>query len=96
MVNRLLVWAGGNSQLERVVNTNSLAAKMVHRYVAGPALEDGVAAAVRLNGQRIRGILDLLGEAVTNLGSAWYPYLMRRMAERPANLLFFLRAAVGR
>jgi proline dehydrogenase len=29
-------------------------------------------------------------------GSAWYPYLMRRMAERPANLLFFLRAAVGR
>jgi proline dehydrogenase len=29
-------------------------------------------------------------------GSAWYPYLMRRMAERPANMLFFLRAAVGR
>ena len=29
-------------------------------------------------------------------GSAWYPYLMRRMAERPANALFFLRAFVGR
>ena len=29
-------------------------------------------------------------------GSAWYPYLMRRMAERPANVLFFLRALVGR
>ncbi|MGR6964084.1 proline dehydrogenase family protein [Geodermatophilus sp. URMC 61] len=29
-------------------------------------------------------------------GSAWYPYLTRRMAERPANLLFFLRALVGR
>jgi proline dehydrogenase len=29
-------------------------------------------------------------------GSAWYPYLTRRMAERPANLLFFLRAVVGR
>ena len=29
-------------------------------------------------------------------GSAWYPYLTRRMAERPANLAFFLRAAVGR
>lgn len=27
-------------------------------------------------------------------GSAWYPYLMRRMAERPANLRFFLRALV--
>lgn len=29
-------------------------------------------------------------------GSDWYPYLMRRMAERPANLLFFLRSLVGR
>jgi proline dehydrogenase len=25
-------------------------------------------------------------------GSAWYPYLMRRIGERPANLRFFLRA----
>jgi proline dehydrogenase len=25
-------------------------------------------------------------------GEAWYPYLMRRMAERPANLLFILKA----
>jgi proline dehydrogenase len=29
-------------------------------------------------------------------GAAWYPYLTRRMAERPANLLFFLRALAGR
>jgi proline dehydrogenase len=29
-------------------------------------------------------------------GVAWYPYLTRRMAERPANLLFFLRALAGR
>ncbi|HIC88301.1 MAG TPA: proline dehydrogenase [Anaerolineae bacterium] len=28
-------------------------------------------------------------------GSAWYPYFMRRLAERPANLLFFLQALVG-
>ena len=27
-------------------------------------------------------------------GSAWYPYLMRRMAERPGNVKFFLRAVV--
>jgi proline dehydrogenase len=27
-------------------------------------------------------------------GSNWYPYLMRRLAERPANLWFFLRNAV--
>ena len=24
-------------------------------------------------------------------GTAWYPYLMRRLAERPANMLFLLR-----
>lgn len=29
-------------------------------------------------------------------GSAWYPYLMRRMAERPKNLMFFLRAVAGK
>lgn len=28
-------------------------------------------------------------------GEQWYPYFMRRMAERPANLLFVLRAVVG-
>jgi len=28
-------------------------------------------------------------------GSQWYSYFMRRMAERPANLLFVLRAAFG-
>lgn len=27
-------------------------------------------------------------------GSAWYPYLMRRIAEKPANLRFFLRTLV--
>jgi proline dehydrogenase len=29
-------------------------------------------------------------------GTQWYPYLMRRMAERPANLLLFLRSVVGK
>jgi proline dehydrogenase len=29
-------------------------------------------------------------------GAAWYPYLTRRMAERPSNLAFFLRAAAGK
>lgn len=29
-------------------------------------------------------------------GSQWYPYLTRRLAERPANLLFFARALVGK
>ena len=29
-------------------------------------------------------------------GEAWYPYLTRRLAERPANLWFFARALLGR
>lgn len=29
-------------------------------------------------------------------GEAWYPYFMRRLAERPANLWFFTRALFGR
>jgi len=29
-------------------------------------------------------------------GLAWYPYLTRRMAERPSNIAFFLRAAAGK
>jgi proline dehydrogenase len=29
-------------------------------------------------------------------GDQWYPYLMRRLAERPANLWFFLRNALRR
>lgn len=32
----------------------------------------------------------------TPFGPEWYPYLMRRLGERPANLLFFLRNAVRR
>jgi proline dehydrogenase len=29
-------------------------------------------------------------------GEAWYPYLTRRLAERPANLAFFARALIGK
>jgi proline dehydrogenase len=29
-------------------------------------------------------------------GRDWYPYLMRRMAERPANVLFFAKNLVRR
>jgi proline dehydrogenase len=32
----------------------------------------------------------------TPFGPDWYPYLMRRLGERPANLIFFARAAVRR
>ena len=28
-------------------------------------------------------------------GTEWYPYFMRRLAERPANVLFVLRSIFG-
>jgi proline dehydrogenase len=54
-----------------------------------------------LYGVRPQLQLDLVRRGYTVLvatpyGPDWYPYLMRRLAERPANVLFFLRALVGR
>lgn len=43
--------------------------------------------------QRLRGFGHDL-RVYLPFGSAWYPYLTRRMAERPANVGFFLRALV--
>jgi proline dehydrogenase len=49
-----------------------------------PALQRAVAH----GGYRVR--------VATPFGPDWYPYLMRRLAERPANLMFFLRSLVRR
>jgi proline dehydrogenase len=32
----------------------------------------------------------------TPYGPDWYPYLMRRLAERPANVMFFVKSAMRR
>jgi proline dehydrogenase len=52
-----------------------------------------------LYGVRSQLQLDLVHEGhrvlvATPYGPDWYPYLMRRLAERPANLLFFVRSAL--
>jgi proline dehydrogenase len=52
-----------------------------------------------LFGVRSQLQLDLVREGrrvlvATPYGPDWYPYLMRRLAERPANLLFFIRSAL--
>jgi proline dehydrogenase len=52
-----------------------------------------------LYGVRPRLQLELVERGVdvrvaTPYGRDWYPYLMRRLAERPANLLFFARSAI--
>ena len=45
-------------------------------------------AAMRARGERLRMSIPY--------GERWYPYLMRRIAERPSNALFALRAVIGR
>jgi proline dehydrogenase len=54
-----------------------------------------------LYGVRPKLQLDLAGRGfkvlvATPFGPQWFPYLMRRLAERPANLGFFLKTAVRR
>src|SRR5262249_39919600 len=51
-------------------------------YGVRPALQRAIAA----DGYKVL--------VATPFGPDWYPYLMRRLAERPANLLFFARSLV--
>ncbi len=52
-------------------------------YGVRPRLQDALVA----DGYRLR--------IYVPFGGQWYPYLMRRLAERPANVAFFLRALRG-
>jgi proline dehydrogenase len=70
MANRLLLWAAGSARLEHFVTDNPVASKATHRFVAGTRLEDAADVAQALNTRGIGGILDLLGEGVTDLAGA--------------------------
>ena len=52
-------------------------------YGVRPALQDNLVA----QGYRVR--------VYVPYGDQWYPYFMRRLAERPANIVFFARALLG-
>jgi proline dehydrogenase len=70
MGNRILVWASGSPRLQRQVMENPMARRVSHRFVAGERLDEALEAAIGLNSHRIGGILDLLGEGVTDLAGA--------------------------
>lgn len=70
MVNRLLAWAAGSTQLQRQATGNPLARRVAYRYVAGNELEDALAVAEKLNASGIGAILDMLGEGVTDQAGA--------------------------
>jgi proline dehydrogenase len=70
MVRGLLLWAAGDPRLERTITENPILSKAVHRFIAGERLDEALQAAAQLNAHGIGGILDLLGEGVTDLAGA--------------------------
>ncbi len=70
MVNRVLTWAAAGPSLQRQVTENPIARRAAHRFVAGERLDGSLDVATALNSGRIGGILDLLGEGVTDLTGA--------------------------
>ena len=70
MVNRLLMWAARNETLQQQVTSHPLSQRAAHRFVAGERLEQALDVARELNAHGIGGILDLLGEGVTDRGGA--------------------------
>jgi len=96
--------------VERALRAGAYVAVATHderiiRHVRALAAREGIADD-RFELQMLYGVRpalqrQLLAEGCTVLvatpfGPDWYPYLMRRLAERPANLLFFLRSLVRR
>ncbi|MBA2759144.1 MAG: proline dehydrogenase family protein, partial [Chloroflexia bacterium] len=95
---------------ERMLAGEGFAAFATHderliAHVVAVARRDGVPKD-RFEFQMLYGIrpqlqLDLVAQGyrvlvATPYGPDWYPYLMRRLAERPANLLFFARNILRR
>ena len=70
VLSRSLLWASEKQWVERAVAKNKLTRQVVKRFVAGDHLEDAVQAIKDLNASGIGGILDLLGEGVTDPAGA--------------------------
>lgn len=66
MLGRILLWAAEKSWIEDTVRRLGVTRGVVDRFVAGSDLEDAINAIKSLNGMGIGGILDLLGEGVTD------------------------------
>lgn len=66
MFRETFLWASEKRWLQRMVTEGELARKVVGRFIAGDTLEDAVGVIKELNARGIGGILDLLGEGVTD------------------------------
>jgi proline dehydrogenase len=70
-------------RLARVLDLPPSAYEFQMLYGVRPALQSQLVA----DGYRVR--------VYVPYGDQWYPYFMRRLAERPANVVFFVRALLG-
>ncbi len=66
VLGRTLLWASEKPRIERFVTESRLTRRVVNRFVAGETLDSAITAIKRLNERGIGGILDLLGEGVTD------------------------------
>jgi proline dehydrogenase len=70
VVGRILLWAAEKPKVQRMVSEGKLTRNVVKRFVAGDSLEDAITVIKELNSKGIGGILDLLGEGVTDPSGA--------------------------
>jgi proline dehydrogenase len=70
VLSRTLLWASEKPPIERFIRHSSLTRQAVQRFVAGYELDDALTAIRALNARGIGGILDLLGEGVTDPAGA--------------------------
>lgn len=66
MIGRTLLWAADKPQIQRFVTESRLTRNVVERFIAGDELEDAIRVIKELNTKGIGGILDLLGEGVSD------------------------------
>ncbi|MDQ3954183.1 MAG: proline dehydrogenase family protein [Actinomycetota bacterium] len=70
MLGRTLLWASEKESIQNLLSRSKLTKSVVDRFVAGEDLESAIRVIKDLNSKRIGGILDLLGEGVTNMTGA--------------------------
>ena len=70
MLGRTLLWASEKPRIQRMVTEGRLTRRVVERFVAGDDLGSAIAVIRQLNAKKIGGILDLLGEGVTDPAGA--------------------------
>jgi proline dehydrogenase len=70
LLGRAWLWVSEKARVEELVTNSKLTQGVVNRFIAGDELEDAIAAIRALNAKGIGGILDLLGEGVSDPGGA--------------------------